>query len=165
MHDELVAPESLFSARLVPHRSLTRGQMHGLVAAFAALCIALSSLFWLIGAWPVAGCLGLDVLLVLVAFRASLRAARAYEDISVTVLELHLAKVGMRGARREWRFNPAWVRLEREDHPEFGLLRLALASRGRRVALAAFLGAEQKADFAAALSAALAQARRGQRFS
>ena len=165
MLDADLAPERLFSARLVPHRSLSRGQMHGLVAVFAVVCAGLSLLFWLIGAWPVAGFLGLDVLLVYAAFRASFRAARAYEDIRVTALELHLAKVGARGERRDWRFNPAWVRLEREDHPEFGLLRLALASRGQRVALAAFLGAEQKAELAGALAAALAQARRGQRFS
>ena len=45
----------------------------------------------------------------------SFRAARAYEDYRLTYLELEFARVSARGARREWRFNPAWVTLERGD--------------------------------------------------
>jgi hypothetical protein len=71
-------------------------------------------------------------------FRASYRDARAYEDVRLTPLELSLAKVSARGARDEWRFTPAFVRLEREEHPELGVQRLSLVSRGRRVDVAAF---------------------------
>jgi uncharacterized membrane protein len=78
--------------------------------------------------------------------------------------ELLFARVSARGARREWRFNPAWVRVERVDHEEFGPQRLSLLSRGRRWEIARFLGPDQKAEFAATLSQALAEARRGPRF-
>ncbi len=49
--------------------------------------------FLLLGAWPVFGFLGLDVLLVYVAFRANFRAARAYEEVTVTSSELTVRKV------------------------------------------------------------------------
>jgi uncharacterized membrane protein len=121
--------------------------------------------FIILGAWPVAGFMGLDVALLYMAFKANFRAARAYEDVQVTPFELLVAKVSAQGQRAEWRFNPAFVRLEREEHEEFGTLRLALVSRGRSIEVAAFLGPGEKADFASALNRALAEARRGPRFS
>jgi len=157
--------QRLFSARLKPHRSLTRRNFHVLLMVFSGASLFPSLLFVLLGAWPVVGFMGLDVAIFYVAFLANFRAARAYEDVQVTPFELRLAKVSAKGRRAEWRFNPVWVRLEREEHEEFGTQRLALVSRGRSVEVAAFLGPDEKADFAAALSRALAEARRGPRYS
>jgi uncharacterized membrane protein len=155
----------LFAARLKPYRSLTRRNFHLILLVFSGASLFSSLPFILFGAWPVAGFMGLDLVLFYLAFRANFIAARAYEDVHVTHFELRFAKVSPKGRRAEWRFNPAWVRLEREEHEEFGTQRLALVSRGRSVEIAGFLGPEQKADFASALSRALAEARRGPRFS
>ncbi len=57
--------------------------------------------------------------------------------------------------------NPLWVQLDQKVHAEFGIERLYLVSRGRRVSIASFLGADEKANFAKALTAALQAARRG----
>ena len=99
------------------------------------------------------------------AFRANFRAARAYEDVNLTPLELQVAKVSAKGVKAEWRFHPSWVRLQKEEHEEFGLQKLALVSRGQSVEIADFLGPDEKARFAAHLAEALAEARRGPRFS
>ena len=155
----------LLSARLTPHRSLGPRGFRILLIAVGFVSLVWSLPFVVMGAWPVAGFMGLDVALVYFAFRASYRAARAYEDILVTPLELSLAKVSARGARREWRFSPSFVRLERQEHEEYGVMRLDLVSRGRRVEVAGFLGPDAKADFARDLSQALHKARRGPRFS
>lgn len=136
-----------------------------MMVTVALISVASSLPFVLFGAWPVAGFMGLDVALIYIAFRVNFRAARAYEDITVTPLELMFAKVTAAGARAEWRFHPAWVRLEREEHAEFGLLHLSLRSRGKSIEVAKFLGPEEKAGFAAKLSRALSEARRGPRFS
>lgn len=159
------AGEHLFEARIVPHRSLTPVGFRILMAGVAVLSLVWSVPFILFGAWPVAGFMGLDVALIYWAFRANFRAARAYEDIRVTPLELMLAKVTAAGARAEWRFHPAWVRLVRRDDEEYGLLQLSLQSRGQTIEVAQFLGPEEKAGFASRLSKALAEARRGPRFS
>ena len=75
----------LLDIRLVPHRSMTAGNVRVLIAVFA-LAGTISSLpFLLMGAWPVAGFMGLDVLLLYLAFRANFRAALAYEDIVLTL--------------------------------------------------------------------------------
>ena len=85
-----------------------------MAATFVASALV-SLPFYLIGAWPIVGFLGLDVALLALAFRASFRAARAYEEFRLTYLELLLARESAGGARREWRFNPAWVTLERDE--------------------------------------------------
>jgi len=155
----------LFSARLDPHRSMTVRGSAIVIGAYALLSALFSLPFFLIGAWPIVGFLGLDVLLLFLAFRFSFRSARAYEQVVLSSIELMFARVSARGARREWRFNPIWVRLERVEDAEFGMRRLAIASRGERVEIGAFLGPEQKAALATDLSRALAEARRGPRYS
>ena len=163
--DPIASDEPLYAARLSPHRSLSR-RGFGFLMAFTGVASAIWSLpFFLAHAWPIVGFLGLDVFGVWLAFRLSYAQARAHEDLRVTPYEVSLAKVSAKGERREWRFNPLWVRFEREEHPEFGLQKLAFAERARRVEFARFLGADQKAEVARDLSAALASARRGPRFA
>lgn len=169
MSDEISSPAPqdlpLFSARLKPHRSLSRRNFRLLIAIFAFLSFFWSLPFFLLGAWPVVGFLGLVVAIFYFAFRANFKAARAYEDLQLTFFELLLTKVSAKGNRAEWRFCPSFVRLEEERHEEFGTRRLALVSRGKAVEFAAFLGPRAKADLAASLSRALNEARRGPRFS
>lgn len=155
---------ALFAVRLQPHRSLGRRNFRLLMMAFLGANVFTSLPFILLGAWPVAGFLGLDLALFYIAFKANYRAGRAYEEVKVTFFELFVAKVSAKGQRAEWRFNPAFVRLAREEHEEFGTMRLDLVSRGKSVEVAAFLGPGEKADFAHALTRALAEARRGPRF-
>lgn len=162
--DDPVA-QRLLHVRLVPHRSLSAGNFRLLMGMFAAIGTASSLPFVIMGAWPVAGFMGADVVLVYLAFRANFKAARAYEDVCVTPLELSLAKVSAKGLRREFRFHPSWVRLHKEEHEEFGIQRLSLLSRGRSVEIAGFLGPDAKAEFASGLTRALNEARRGPRFS
>lgn len=151
----------IFSAVLTPHRSLSPAGFLILMVVLGGASFAAGMVFLLAGAWPVFGFLGLDVVLVYWAFRLNYRAARAYEQVMVTPSELTVRKVSHRGGVREWTLNPVWVRLRRDVHQEFGLQQLFLESHGRRLAIAGFLAPQEKESFAAALSGALAQARRG----
>jgi uncharacterized membrane protein len=155
----------LFDARLNPHRSLDASGFRNLMLGAFILSALVSLPFYLMGAWPVVGFMGLDVLGLYIAFRINFRSARAYEELRLTSLELLFARVSQRGARREWRFNPSWVRFERLEHEEFGTQRLSLISRGRSLEVGAFLGPDQKAELATQFSRALAEARRGPRLS
>jgi uncharacterized membrane protein len=156
----LAEPE-IFSAVITPHRSLTPRGFRVLMICLGALSFISAITCVLIGAWPVFGFFGLDVLLVYFAFRANFRAARAYEQVTVTPSELTVRKVSQRGGVREWTLNPLWVQLERIVHEEFGIERLFLISHGRRLAIAAALNPKEKASFARALSKALGEAKRG----
>jgi uncharacterized membrane protein len=117
--------------------------------------------FLLMGAWPVFGFFGLDVLVIYWAFRINFRRAQATEEISVTPSELRVRRVSHRGHVAEFVLNPLWVQLDQKIHAEFGIERLYLVSRGRRLAIASFLGPDEKASFAKALTEALQAARRG----
>ncbi len=156
------APDApLFSAIVTPHRSLSSIGFLVLMAAIGIVSFLAGILFLVLGAWPVVGFFGLDVLLVYWAFRINYRAALAYEEVIVTASELKLRKVSHRGRVKEWTLNPLWVRLHRETHEEFGIERLWLVSRGRKVAIANFLNPGEKESFADALAAAIGEAKRG----
>ncbi len=155
------AEPAIFSAVLTPHRSLSSTGFLIVMLAIGGLSFASGIMFLMLGAWPIFGFLGLDVLLVYWAFRANYRAARAYEEVTVTSSELIVRKVSHRGRVREWTLNPLWVRLDRTVHEEFGIERLFLVSRGRRLTIAGCLGPEEKASFAQALASALGEAKRG----
>jgi uncharacterized membrane protein len=158
---ELKPEPMIFSAVLTPHRSLGPTGFLIFMSVLGGLSFLSGMVFLLHGAWPVFGFFGLDVLLVYWAFRLNYRAARAYEEIRVTASELTLRKVSYHGHVTQWTLNPLWVRLDRDEHPEFGIERLYLVSRGRRLTVGGFLGPAEKASFATALSAALGEARRG----
>ncbi len=113
------------------------------------------------GAWPVFGFFGLDVLIIYWAFRLNYRRAAATEDIVVTPYEIRVRRVSHRGHVVEWTLNPLWVQLERKEDAEFGIEKLYLVTRGRRLSVASFLGPDEKASFAKALSVALQAAKRG----
>ena len=155
------APDApLFVATIRPHRSLDR-RGRRLVVTLVALAGIVSSIpFVVVGAWPVAGWFGLDVLLLWLAFRVNARRADEFEEVRLSAMELLLRKVTARGASREWRFNPAWVRLERREDSEFGLTALDVVSGRRRVAVAAALPPCERADFASAFEHGLAEAQR-----
>lgn len=161
LDNDAFAEPMLFSAIITPHRSLSSTGFLVLMLALGGLSFASGVIFLMLGAWPVFGFLGLDVLLIYFAFRANYRAARAYEEVKVTASELTVRKVNQRGAVREWTLNPVWVQLDRIVHDEFGIERLFLVSRGRRLAIANFLGPDEKASFARALANALGEAKRG----
>jgi len=151
----------LFSARLTPHRSLQRNGFLVVMAFVSVVSFAAGVAFLLMGAWPVFGFFGLDVLAIYWAFRINFRHAKASEEIRVTPSELYLRRISHRGHVVEFTFNPLWVQLERKTHPEFGIERLYLVSKGRRIGIGSFLGADEKLSFANALTAALQAARRG----
>jgi uncharacterized membrane protein len=151
----------IFAAVIAPHRSLGPTGFLILMLCLGGLSFVSGVVFVSLGAWPVFGFFGLDVLLVYFAFRANYRSARAYEEVIVTASELTVRKVNHRGGVREWTLNPLWVQLERIVHEEFGIERLFLVSRGRRLAIAGFLGPAEKASFARALTTALGEAKRG----
>jgi uncharacterized membrane protein len=152
---------TLFSALLTPHRSLSRTGFLVLMAFVSTISFVAGLVFLLKGAWPVFGFFGLDVLAIYWAFRINFRRAAAYEEISVTPSMLHVHRVNHRGDVSDFSFNPLWVQLEIEAHEEFGVERLLLVSRGRRLSIAGFLGPDEKQSFAKALTTALMAAKRG----
>ncbi len=68
-----------FEAVIVPHRSLSRRGLRRLVAALLLLSAGVSGGFWYLGAWPVMGFSGAEVLLAAWLLRRHARGAAAAE--------------------------------------------------------------------------------------
>lgn len=155
---------TLFEQRLQPHRSLKASHFKLLMLLLCAISTATTIPFFLLGAWPIIGFMGLDVLLIYVAFRASYNSAKAYETVRLDVVSLKIEKVSAKGVKRAFSFNPLWVRLGTDEDEDYGMRRLFLRVRSREVELGKFLTAQERADFAKKFRPALAQAQRGPMF-
>jgi len=145
---------SRFSAVLTPHRSLGPKGFMVLMAAVCLVSFGTGLFFYLLGAWPVIGFMGLDVALIYAAFRLNFRALRLYETVDLTEDALTVTRVAPSGRSQSWSFNPYWVRLSVK--PRIGRSsELSIASHGQRLVFASFLTDEEREDFASALSSAL----------
>jgi len=151
--------EPLLDIALRPHRSLTPAGFVLVIAAIGAIAFVAGIVFLLHGAWPVTGFLGLDVLLVYLAFKANYRSGRTAEEVKLTRDLLVVRRRQPNGRRRIWTFRPASVALELSD-PDGHRCRLTISDRGRSVIVGAFLAPEERVDLAATLGAALDRARR-----
>ena len=119
-----VSEPTIFSAVITPNRSLDRVGFIVLMSLVSFVSFVGGLVFFIAGAWPVVGFLGLDVALLYWAFKLNYARAAAYEEVTVTAGELNLRKVSHRGEVREFTLNPLWTKLDREAHADFGLLRL-----------------------------------------
>lgn len=146
-----------FDAVLMPNRSLGPRGFLILMGAVCAVSFIAGLVFFLVGAWPVVGFLGLDVVLIFVAFKINYRRASIVENLRLTREHLTVERVNHWGERRTWRFSPAWLQIGVEDDSRRGR-GLVLRSHGRSLEIGRFLTAEERLDLAGALRAALAQA-------
>lgn len=151
-------PKVLFSALLTPHRSLSPTGFMVLMSAVCIVSFGTGLLFYLMGAWPVVGFLGLDIVLIYVAFKLNYRSGKLYETVDLTPDALTVTRVKPSGQIESWSFNPYWVRLNLQERIGRSS-ELSLASHGNRLVLANFLSDPERKDFADALSAALSAAK------
>jgi uncharacterized membrane protein len=150
-----VEPPTLLDLELRPHRSLPPAGFNLLMAVLGGFSFASGAFFLSIGAWPVFGFLGLDVLGLYIAFRIS------YRQVHTTADRLRLAgdaltvdRLRPRRPAQRWVFQPFWLRVILDEGPR-GPNRLMLTSHGRRVEIGPFLGADERARVAEALRDAL----------
>lgn len=149
----------LFSAFLTPYRALDQ---HGIrwVIAFTAILASIPGLFFFaIGAWPIVGLLGLDVLALWWAMSASLKSGNAFEEVTLWPDALEIRHVTGWGRERRHSFNPFWVRLNVERDYEDRVTRLLLILRNRQLEIGSFLNPDDKASFAKVFSQALYRAK------
>lgn len=143
----------LFDAVIHPYRSLGAEGFRVLFFAVVAINLVGAVVTLSLGAWPIVGFLGLDVLAVYVAFRASYAQARAFERVVVDHESLTVERVSHKGARAEWRFPSYWVSVWFEGDEEHGTV--TLRSHGRALEVGAYLAPFERKSFADALRNAL----------
>jgi uncharacterized membrane protein len=149
----------LMDAELAPSQSLRPRTFLILFCILAAALACLSLVFVAQGLWPVAGFLGLDLLLVWIAFRISYRNARLREHVQVSAERVHVWREVPGKPTQHFVVSPTWARVELsgEGMDPRGL---RLTAGGRRLVLASFLSPPERRAFADALGQALRAASR-----
>ena len=152
--DNRPAPVYWFDAVLHPHRSLSPRGFLILMTVLSAVALSLGLRFFLVGAWPVMGFMGVDVLAVYIAFKINYRRARLFETVQLTDDRLTVRRVAPNGEEREWQFMPSWVKV-RMDDPPGAKSPLTLSSHGKALEIGSFLTPEERLEVAHALRSAL----------
>jgi uncharacterized membrane protein len=129
-----------------------------ILAVVASINLVFALYFISRGAWPVMPFMGLDVLLLAWAFRASVRAAQHEEHVLVTPKILQIIRRQPDRKPSETVLNPYWVRVQL-DEPTGRSSELTLWSHGKGVRIGSFLPPLERASFAERLKAALHAAR------
>ena len=150
------AEPPFFERVLLPHRSLPPRGFHVLMGMLALASLAVGTAFLEVGAWPICGFFGLDVGLLYLAFRLNYRAARQRETLRLNADSFTVERVGIRGDRRLWRFQPFWLRVVLEEGTDRSN-RLLLASHGRSLVIGDFVPPPARRELAGSLSEALAR--------
>lgn len=150
-----------FAALLTPYRSLGPAGFRVLMLVVCAVCLVAGLMFLSLGAWPIFGFLGLDILLIFLAFRWNYRAARAFEEVQVSRSEIRVRKVLASGREQLYSCNPVWARLHVREEEDEGVLRITLIARDMSVDIGGFLNPDDRTSFADALRRALALAKAG----
>ena len=145
-------------AVITPNRSLSRKGFYWLIGVLVAMNLAIATLMVVLGAIPVPIFLGLDVIGVLIAFRANYRGASQAERVQVSAEEVRVSHHIGRSARTIWTSPTAFTRVSVETPGEHEVwVRLHLS--GRVMTIARALSPPERAQFADALQTAIREAR------
>jgi uncharacterized membrane protein len=151
-------PDTLktWSVTLTPHRSLEGPAFKILMGVVVFLNLAIAALFLKLGAWLVFPFLGLDVLLLWLAFKANTRAAQRSERIIIVGDDVKLLRQSHTSKPTVMSFNRRWLQVKLEyDEAREMVGRLFLVSRGQLTEIASFLGADERESLAKALKHAI----------
>lgn len=143
-----------FEAVLYPNQPPPARSLVLLVVAVSGVAIGTGIGFFLAGAWPVSGFIGIELALLVAALVWARRGARYQEHVRLDASGLHVWARAGRRPLRHWRFEPYWVRV-RLDPDRRGGQALRLAAHGRTLTLGRFLTSEERSAFAQALGRAL----------
>ena len=133
-----------------PHRSLSRKGFLVLITILAGLLSTIGVGFFLAGAWPVIGFLGLELLVVWGAFKLNYRAAKVRETIETNTETLKIEHTDERGKSAITEFPVGWLRVHLSpsvtpDESSRYRQRVILSSHGRKAEVGAFLHPAEKA--------------------
>lgn len=149
----------LFAATLTPHRSLTRRGYRYVIALACVMASVPGLIFFSMGAWPIVGFLGLDILAIWWALSSSMQSGKEYEEVTLWPDELEVKRVSAKGKAEITRFNPFFVKLVIDRDFNERTTALHLRTRDSDLVIGAFLNADEKASFAKVFGTALRKAR------
>jgi uncharacterized membrane protein len=144
----------LYRRVLYPHRSAGGIVLFRVLLIVAMVLTAVSMSFIALGAWPVSGFLGLEVVLLGAAFWVSEKRLNMRETIDLTQKVLIVERIDSRGRRQRWTFQPHWLYLRSLDR-DGRSVGLELRSHGNSLVVGAYLTGDEISDLRRTLEEAL----------
>ncbi|MGD8327235.1 MAG: DUF2244 domain-containing protein [Sphingomonadales bacterium] len=141
---------------LSPSRSLSPRGFAWLMGVLGLLSLCVGGFFLSIGAWPVFGFFGLDVLLLYLAFRVNFRDGEVREHVTLDSRDLAVTRTGPKEKSQSHHFQPAWVKVEVYKHPG-QVAKLQLRTQGKSLIIGDFLPPNEITQVADIIDKALAQ--------
>ncbi len=145
-------------AVIKPNRSMSRRGLYIVLGVMIAFNLMVAVFLLVLGAPPVLPFLGLDVLAVGLALRASFRTAERSERVRVTAEAVTVSREDEKGARVVWTSPTAFTRVGVEQPGEHEA-RVRLMMSRRRLTLGRALSPPERVEFARALERAILDAR------
>ena len=157
-------PKRLEQITIWPHRSLSPKGFTIVMGVLAGLLFLIGLGFFLAGAWPVIGFLGLELLIVWGAFKLNYRAARHRETIHTTTEEMMVESQTPTGKQAQKSFPIGWLRvsLSPSESPMMSSRdqqKIILSSHGEQAEIGKYLHPAEKAGLSRELGAMIARAR------
>ena len=145
-------------AVIKPNRSMSRQGLYVLLGVMIVFNLMIAIFLLVLGAPPVLPFLGLDILAMSLALRASFRAAERSERVRVTAEAVTVTREDEKGARLVWTSPTAFTRVSVERSGEHEA-RVRLMMSRKRLSLGRALSPAERIDFARALERAILAAR------
>jgi uncharacterized membrane protein len=149
----------IFAATLTPHRSLSPRGKTVVLGLISLLALVPGVLFYALGAWPVLGFMGLDVLAIWLALTISTNRGKAAEIVTLWPDALEVKRVDPKGRATLQTFKPFDIRFVIDRDFNERVTAMWLKHRDDKHPLGAFLSAEEKMSFSKAFGTALRKAR------
>lgn len=143
---------------LWPHRSLSRRGFKILMLVLAGLMFCIGLGFFLAGAWPVIGFLGLEIFVVWLAFRMNFRAARQRETLRANPQTFSIERTDPSGETEVEEMPTAWLQARLIEDPEQAHTeteKLVVRSHGKEAEIGAFLHQSEKKQLLPEINAML----------
>ena len=129
-----------FSRVLRPQRSSTKRGLRIITYFILCLFCPTALLFLVMGAYPVTGFMGLEVVGLIFALRYNHKVGSSFEAITITEDEFRYSRVDHWGKRRQWTFQARWLQV-RFDAPSKQLI---CGTHGKRVAIGRHLTGDER---------------------
>ena len=143
---------------LWPYRSLSLKGFRIFMAVLASLMSLIATGFFLLGAWPVIGFLGAEILIVWFAFKMNYRAGQLVEKVEITPAYVQITRTNWRGNKTQTCLDSPWVHaelLEEQEHRP----KLFLRAHAQQMEIGSFMPPVEKNALAKALNDALMRVR------
>ena len=140
----------LFQTELRPNRSSTPGAIRKLALVLCVALVPTGLVFVYVGAWPVFGFLGLEIVALVALLNYHHKRSYVIERIAITIDDLRVERINPWGRRSEWSFKRHWLQVNLDEDSERDCA-LELRSHGRVLAIGAFLTPDERREVARCL--------------